>query len=39
MDGAARVEELARMIGGRNLTAKTRAHAREMLQLAQSAGD
>ncbi len=38
MDGAARVEELARMIGGRNLTAKTRAHAREMLQMAQSAG-
>ncbi len=32
--GSERVEEIARMIGGRNLTAKTRAHAREMLQTA-----
>ncbi|MEJ2662272.1 MAG: hypothetical protein P8Z73_16325 [Desulfobacteraceae bacterium] len=26
-----RVEELARMLGGKTITAKTRAHAREML--------
>jgi DNA repair protein RecN (Recombination protein N) len=28
---AERVEELARMLGGATVTAKTRAHAREML--------
>ncbi|MCK6370370.1 MAG: DNA repair protein RecN [Gammaproteobacteria bacterium] len=31
---AARVEEIARMLGGVKITARTRAHAREMLQLA-----
>ncbi len=34
LSGNERVEEIARMIGGRNLTAKTRAHALEMLQTA-----
>ena len=34
LSGTDRVEEIARMIGGRNLTAKTRAHAKEMLQTA-----
>jgi DNA repair protein RecN (Recombination protein N) len=34
LSGNERVEEIARMIGGRNLTAKTRAHAKEMLQTA-----
>ena len=34
LSGNDRVEEIARMIGGRNLTAKTRAHAKEMLQTA-----
>ena len=28
---AERVEELARMLGGREITAKTRAHAKELL--------
>jgi DNA repair protein RecN (Recombination protein N) len=31
LDGTARVEELARMLGGREITAKTRAHAKELL--------
>jgi DNA repair protein RecN (Recombination protein N) len=31
LDGGARVEELARMLGGHEITAKTRAHARELL--------
>ncbi|HEX7273252.1 MAG TPA: DNA repair protein RecN [Casimicrobiaceae bacterium] len=31
LDGSARVEELARMLGGREITAKTRAHAKELL--------
>jgi DNA repair protein RecN (Recombination protein N) len=31
LDAAARVEELARMLGGHEITAKTRAHARELL--------
>ncbi len=30
--GAARVEELARMLAGSAITAKTRAHARELLE-------
>ena len=34
LSGNDRVEEIARMIGGRNLTAKTRAHAKEMVQTA-----
>jgi DNA repair protein RecN (Recombination protein N) len=32
LDTAARVDELARMLGGREITAKTRAHARELLE-------
>ena len=31
LDAARRVEELARMLGGHEITAKTRAHARELL--------
>jgi len=31
LDPAARVEELARMLGGDEITAKARAHARELL--------
>jgi len=34
LDGAARVEELARMLGGTEITARTREHAREMLEAA-----
>jgi len=34
LDAAARVEEIARMLGGLNLTATTRQHAREMLGAA-----
>ena len=34
LDPDARVDELARMLGGRTITAKTRAHAREMLENA-----
>jgi DNA repair protein RecN (Recombination protein N) len=30
-----RVEEIARMLGGAKISAKTRAHAREMLNQAQ----
>jgi DNA repair protein RecN (Recombination protein N) len=33
LDEAARVEEIARMLGGLKLTAATRDHAREMLRL------
>ncbi len=32
LDAAARLEEIARMLGGVNITAKTRAHAAEMLR-------
>ncbi len=32
LDTAARVDELARMLGGREITAKTRAHAKELLE-------
>jgi DNA repair protein RecN (Recombination protein N) len=32
LDAEARIAELARMLGGRTVTAKTRAHAREMLE-------
>jgi DNA repair protein RecN (Recombination protein N) len=40
LDEAARVEELARMLGGATLTERTREHAREMLAAArQSAGE
>ena len=31
LEGSARVEELARMLGGQEVTAKTRAHAKELL--------
>jgi DNA repair ATPase RecN len=31
LTGPARVDELARMLAGREITAKTRAHARELL--------
>ena len=31
LDGVLRVEELARMLGGHEITAKTRAHAKELL--------
>ncbi len=34
----ARVEELARMLGGVKITAQTRSHAEEMLELAQGPG-
>jgi DNA repair protein RecN (Recombination protein N) len=34
LEGNARVEELARMLGGQEITAKTRAHARELLAQA-----
>jgi DNA repair protein RecN (Recombination protein N) len=34
LDGDARVEELARMLGGTSITARTRDHAREMLESA-----
>jgi DNA repair protein RecN (Recombination protein N) len=37
LDGEARVEELARMLGGVEVTDKARAHAREMLGLARRA--
>jgi DNA repair protein RecN (Recombination protein N) len=37
LDGEARIAELARMLGGRTVTAKTRAHAREMLEGAGAA--
>ena len=36
VDGPARVEEIARMLGGRDLTSVTLKHAREMLRAAGS---
>ncbi len=38
LDGAARIEELARMLGGTTITDRTREHAREMLASARQAG-
>lgn len=38
LDGEARVEEIARMLGGMTITEQTRSHAREMLTLAQGQG-
>jgi DNA repair protein RecN (Recombination protein N) len=38
LDAAARVEELARMLGGHEITAKTRAHAKELLAQNQRPG-
>jgi DNA repair protein RecN (Recombination protein N) len=35
LEGEERVEELSRMLGGREITIKTREHAREMLSAAQ----
>ena len=37
LDGEARVEEIARMLGGATITSRTRAHAREMLGMAAQA--
>jgi len=38
LDAAARIEELARMLGGTTITDRTREHAREMLAAARQAG-
>jgi DNA repair protein RecN (Recombination protein N) len=38
LSGEERVEEIARMLGGARISAKTRAHAREMLEQAKGAG-
>ncbi len=38
LDEAARIEELARMLGGKTITDRTREHAREMLASARQAG-
>jgi DNA repair protein RecN (Recombination protein N) len=38
LDEAARIEELARMLGGKSITDRTREHAREMLASAHPAG-
>ena len=38
LDSTARVEELARMLGGHEITAKTRAHAKELLAQNQRPG-
>jgi DNA repair protein RecN (Recombination protein N) len=38
LDAAARIEELARMLGGTTITDRTREHAREMLASAHPAG-
>jgi DNA repair protein RecN (Recombination protein N) len=38
LDEPARVEEIARMLGGLTITAATRRHAEEMLQNARAAG-
>jgi DNA repair protein RecN (Recombination protein N) len=38
LDEAARIEELARMLGGTTITDRTREHAREMLASARQAG-
>ena len=37
LSGQERLEEIARMLGGENISAKTRAHAKEMLSRAQRA--
>jgi DNA repair protein RecN (Recombination protein N) len=39
LDAAERVEETARMLGGLNITAQTRAHAQEMLDSAAESAD
>jgi DNA repair protein RecN (Recombination protein N) len=38
LDRSARIEELARMLGGSEVTAKTRAHAKELLDQARRSG-
>jgi DNA repair protein RecN (Recombination protein N) len=38
LEGAARVEEIARMLGGLKITSRTRAHADEMLKAHRRAG-
>jgi DNA repair protein RecN (Recombination protein N) len=38
LDAAARIEETARMLGGVEITARTREHAREMLERRTSGG-
>jgi len=38
LDEAARIEELARMLGGTTITDRTREHAREMLASARQVG-
>jgi DNA repair protein RecN (Recombination protein N) len=38
LDDTARVEEIARMLGGATVTARTREHAREMLDSGRTAG-
>jgi DNA repair protein RecN (Recombination protein N) len=38
LDEQSRVEELARMLGGANVTDRAREHAREMLEAAATAG-
>ena len=37
LDGPTRIEELARMLGGLNITDKSRAHARDLLKQAGAA--
>ena len=37
LSGEDRLEEIARMLGGEKISAKTRAHAKEMLSRAQGA--
>jgi DNA repair protein RecN (Recombination protein N) len=39
LSGQDRLEEIARMLGGEKISAKTRAHAKEMLDKAQKAAD
>jgi DNA repair protein RecN (Recombination protein N) len=39
LEGAARIEEIARMLGGLEITNKTRSHAVEMLERAARSGD
>jgi DNA repair protein RecN (Recombination protein N) len=38
LDAKARVEELARMLGGAGITAKTRAHAKELFEASRRPG-
>ena len=38
LDAIARIDEIARMLGGVEITEQTRRHAREMIEQAQRAG-